>query len=97
MKTLHVGILRSGIVVAAALIAVAAAAAELPARFDPARNAAADVAHAVALAKADGKRVIVDVGGEWCSWCHILDRFIASNPDVQALVRARYVWVKVNY
>ncbi len=72
-------------------------AADLPAKFDPARDAAADVAHAVALAKASGKRVIVDVGGEWCTWCHIMDRFIAANDDVRALIDAQYVWVKVNF
>ena len=78
-------------------LCAAARAADLPTRFDPARDAAADVANAVAMAKADGKRVIVDVGGEWCSWCHILDRFIARHADVQALIDARYVWVKVNF
>ena len=77
-------------------LCAAARAADLPARFDPTRDAAADVAQAVAIAKADGKRVIVDVGGEWCSWCHILDRFIASHAEVRALIDARYVWVKVN-
>jgi thiol:disulfide interchange protein len=80
-----------------ALLAFAGSAAELPGKFDPARDAAQDVAHAVALAKSQGKRVIVDVGGEWCSWCHILDRFIAANGDVHALVARDYVWVKVNY
>ena len=39
----------------------------------------------------------VDVGGEWCAWCHILDRFIASHAEVQKLLDAHYVWVKVNY
>ena len=69
----------------------------LPEKFDPSRDAAQDVATAVAAAKAQGKRVLVDVGGEWCSWCHILDRFVAANPDVQALRDAGYVWVKVNW
>ena len=72
-------------------------AADLPSKFDPARDAAADVAHAVAIAKAQGKRVIVDVGGEWCTWCHIMDRFIAANDNVRSLIDAHYVWVKVNY
>ena len=79
------------------LCATSGRAADLPTRFDPSRDAAADVAQAVATASAQGKRVIVDVGGEWCSWCHILDRFIASNADVRALIDAQYVWVKVNY
>jgi thioredoxin-related protein len=81
----------------ALLLCTAARAADLPTNFDPSRDAAADVAHAIALAHADGKRVIVDVGGEWCSWCHVLDRFIADNTDVRSLLEAKYVWVKVNY
>lgn len=80
-----------------AFVAVAAAAQDLPAKFDPSRDPAKDVAAAVAKAKADGKRVIVDVGGEWCSWCHILDRFIDANAEVAALRNRNYVWVKVNW
>ena len=82
-----------------ALLALASGvfAADLPAKFDPARDAAADVAQAVALAKSQGKRVIVDVGGEWCAWCHIMDRFIAANADVRSAIDAHYVWLKVNF
>lgn len=72
-------------------------AQNLPAKFDPARDAAADVATAATAAKAQHKRVLVDVGGEWCPWCHILDRFVAANPDVKKLVDDNYVWVKVNW
>ncbi len=81
----------------AAFVSLAAGAQVLPEKFDPARDAAADVATAVAMAKAQGKRVLVDVGGQWCSWCHILDRFVAGNADVRALVDANYVWLKVNW
>ncbi len=76
---------------------LASAAVSLPTRFDPKRDAAHDVATATASAKAQGKRVLVDVGGEWCPWCHILDRFIAANADVKQLLDAHYVGVKVNY
>jgi thiol:disulfide interchange protein len=74
-----------------------APAQDIRSKFDPTRDAAKDVAAAVATAKAQGKRVIVDVGGEWCPWCHILDRFVQSNADVKALVESNYVWVKVNF
>ncbi|MDP3762164.1 MAG: thioredoxin family protein [Ramlibacter sp.] len=74
-----------------------ASAQDIRSKFDPSRDAAKDVAAAVATAKAQGKRVIVDVGGEWCPWCHILDRFVLSNADVKALVDSNYVWVKVNF
>lgn len=72
-------------------------AQDLPARFDPARDAAADLATATAAAKAQHKRVLVDVGGEWCPWCHILDRFVAANADVKKLVDENYVWLKLNW
>jgi thioredoxin-related protein len=75
----------------------AAWAHDLPDRFDPRRDAAADVAAAIAMAKTQGKRVLVDVGGEWCVWCHVLDRFMAANADVRQLRDEGYVWVKVNW
>ena len=71
--------------------------AALGEKFDPARDAMADVDQAVARARAEGKVVLVDVGGEWCAWCHILDRFIASQPEVQQALSAQYVWLKVNF
>ena len=75
----------------------ASGAADLPSKFDPSRDAAADISRATSLASAQGKRVIVDVGGEWCAWCHIMDRFVAANPDVRAFLDAHFIWVKVNF
>ena len=69
----------------------------IPARFDPGRDAAADLANALRVARAAGRNVLIDVGGEWCSWCHILDRFFAANPDLRRLRDTNYVWLKVNF
>src|SRR5512140_1886115 len=68
----------------------------LPERFDPRRNGAADLAEALALASQSGRRVLVEVGGDWCTWCHILDRFFAKHPELLALRERNYVWLKVN-
>lgn len=69
----------------------------LPEKFDAQRDALADVQHAVTLARDQGKSVLVDVGGEWCTWCHIFDRFAASQAPVRETLRAHYILVKVNY
>ena len=66
-------------------------------RYDPARNAQKDIDAAVAEAQHTGKRVLVEVGGEWCSWCHTMDRFFQEHPDLLALRRKNFVMVKVNY
>jgi thiol:disulfide interchange protein len=82
----------------APLLGAAAAGARATAdKFDPARDAEADVAAAVATAASKGKRVLVDVGGEWCSWCHIMDDFFARDTEARALRDRAFVWVKVNW
>jgi thiol:disulfide interchange protein len=78
-------------------LARVAAAAPQAGRFDPQRDAVADVEAAVTRARAEGKSVLVDVGGEWCAWCHILDRFIEARPEVQRTLEDHYVVVKVNW
>ena len=81
----------------AALPQAWAAPPEQPDGFDPGRDAAADVAAAVTLAARQGKHVLVEVGGKWCTWCHVLDQFFRANADVQRLRDEHYVWVKVNW
>lgn len=65
--------------------------------YDPARDAAADIRLALASARKDGKHVLLEVGGAWCIWCKILDRYFEDNPDLLALRKASYVMVKVNF
>lgn len=79
------------------VLAPVRAAQGLPEKFDPGRDAAADVATALAMAQAQGKRVLVDVGGEWCSWCRLMDGFFAANVDARKLRDDNSVWVKVNW
>jgi thiol:disulfide interchange protein len=66
-------------------------------KFDPTRDAAADIKAAVAEVKKSKRRVILDVGGEWCSWCHLLDNYFATHQDLRELRDRLYVWTKVNW
>lgn len=81
----------------AALTPAWAAAPWQPDPFDPTRDAEADVAAAVAQAARAGKRVLVEVGGRWCTWCHVLDQFFRAHDDVRRQRDEHYVWVKVNW
>jgi thiol:disulfide interchange protein len=65
--------------------------------YDPARDPAADLAVAVERARASSRRILLEVGGEWCIWCHILERFLAEHDAVCEELEARFVVVKVNY
>ncbi len=66
-------------------------------KFDPTRDAAADIATAVKVATKTGQRIVLDVGGEWCIWCHRLDKFFDDNKDVSDFLHTNYIVVKVNY
>ncbi len=65
--------------------------------FDPQRDAAGDLTEAMSQAKAQNKRIMMDVGGEWCVWCLRMDKFMQGNAQIRDTVAADYVWVKVNY
>jgi len=69
----------------------------LPRDFDPARDAAHDLDAALRIARASNRNVIVDVGGQWCSWCHIMDRFFAGDTELDGLRDRNFVWLKVNF
>ena len=65
--------------------------------FDPTRDAAKDIELAIADAAKSGKRVLVDVGGNWCSWCHEMERYFEEHADLRALRDKNYITVKVNW
>ncbi len=67
------------------------------AKFDPARDPVRDLAAAVVEAQRTKRRIILDVGGEWCKWCHILDGFIRDHPEVNAAIARDFVWLKINF
>jgi thiol:disulfide interchange protein len=75
------------------------AAEELPAYsvgYDPARDPFSDGRDALRLARETGRRVLVEVGGDWCSWCHVLDRFLDQHPAVRTKLHEKFVVLKVN-
>lgn len=65
--------------------------------FDPAHDAQKDLQDAVALARKSGRRVLMDVGGEWCVWCRRLDTLWAANNALRAYRDSNYVTLKVNW
>ena len=68
----------------------------MPPNYDPARDANKDIRDAVEEAGRTGKRVILDVGGEWCVWCHRMDSFVEQNPELIKLLEKQYIVVKIN-
>lgn len=66
-------------------------------KFDPNRDAAKDIQDAITEARRTGKRIILDVGGDWCIWCHKLDNFFEENQDINHFLHENFIVVKINY
>jgi uncharacterized protein len=51
---------------------------------------------AFAQAKLEHKFVLLDLGTQWCHWCHVMDATTYSDPAVMQLLREKYIVVRVD-
>ncbi len=65
--------------------------------YNPNADAKADIEKAVNLAKAEGKHVFLQIGGNWCVWCRRFHQFTENDAAISQYVADNYVVVKVNY
>ncbi len=66
-------------------------------KFNPTANPNDDLNAAIAKAQKENKRIVLDVGGEWCGWCHEMDNFLIRNTALGKLRDENFVWVKINF
>lgn len=65
--------------------------------FDPQRDAAKDISEAIKEAGISNKRILIDVGGNWCPWCRKLGAIFDGDTLVKAAINDNFVLVKLNY
>jgi thiol-disulfide isomerase/thioredoxin len=63
--------------------------------YDEAANADAQVAAAFARAQKSHKRVLIDLGGNWCGDCIVLANFVQL-PEIHRFMAAHYEMVVVD-
>lgn len=64
--------------------------------YDDQRDPFKDANAALALAKKTNRNVLIEVGGNWCSWCHKMDAFLLKNPNVYKELHSKYVLLKIS-
>src|SRR5438045_2375415 len=70
--------------------------------YKPGENAEKEIAGAVKKAKAEGKHVFIQIGGNWCIWCARFNEFVTSDKKIDSIINTNYVvyhmnWSKENY
>lgn len=70
--------------------------AEKPKLYDVNADAKEQIAAAVAKAKRENQRVLVQWGGNWCGWCILLDECMKKDAAIKRLVLYEYVVVHID-
>lgn len=85
----------SAILTALFAVALGAAHATEPDIYPAADQAKSDLSSALAESAASHKRIILDFGGNWCTDCHVLDRYFHDATN-RPILEANYILVHVN-
>jgi len=51
---------------------------------------------AFARAQAEKRLVLLDLSAVWCHWCHVMEETTYRDPKVVALIRERFVAIRVD-
>jgi hypothetical protein len=65
-------------------------------KYDPAADAAADFEAAKTEAADSKRRILMEVGGNWCSWTRRLDVLFESDQATAGAVDSGFVHVRIN-
>jgi thiol:disulfide interchange protein len=90
------GLLAASLACTGAVQAGDTPAAALPAIYDESADSSKQIADALARAGKDGKRVLLQFGANWCSWCHKLHALFKADKDIVARLKSDYVVVLID-
>jgi thiol:disulfide interchange protein len=64
--------------------------------YDESADAKADIAAAVARAKKENRRVLVQWGANWCGWCRLLHKLFHDDKEIAIKILYEYEYVAVD-
>lgn len=67
------------------------------ATYDESLDPTDDFAKTIARAKAEDKRIILQVGGDWCGWCSRITDYMSTNTAVRSHLDKNFLVMKVTY
>lgn len=61
------------------------------------RDPAKDLKAAIVEAHRSDRNILLQVGGNWCKWCHYLDKFFDDHADLNDLREKNFIVMYVNF
>lgn len=65
--------------------------------YNPYENADSAITIVKKKAALEGKHILIQIGGNWCSWCIEFNRFTTTDKQMDSLLKADFVIYHLNY
>ena len=65
--------------------------------YNPSSDAKSDIKNIIKKAKAEHKYILLQGGGNWCTWCIEFHRFCKADKQIDSIIDANYIWYHLNY
>jgi len=65
--------------------------------YNPEADAKTDIQNIVTKANTEGKHVLLQIGGNWCSWCVKFNKKTTENDTLKSILTNKYITYHLNY
>ena len=65
--------------------------------YNPTADANEDIDAAIKKAATENKFVVLQAGGNWCSWCLEFSRISKANQQIDSVINSSFVWYELNF
>ena len=59
--------------------------ATLPKPYHPEEDGLARIEELILQAKKDNKKILIQIGGNWCVWCLRFNHLVTTDPELKAI------------
>ena len=89
--------IKAMVLLSVSLVAVNASATEPIELYDPSADVEKDVAALIQNAQMSKKHVMLQIGGNWCGWCHRLHAFLNDDEGLKESLNKNFEVYRLNY
>jgi len=65
--------------------------------YNPEADAKTDIQNIVTKANAEGKHVLLQIGGNWCKWCVAFNKKATENDTLKSVLTNKFITYHLNY
>ena len=65
--------------------------------YHPELNASEQIKNATQFAKSENKHILLMIGGNWCRWCRMFNKFVTTDAQLDSALNKDFIVEHINY